>query len=153
MSLDPNTSEPEIFENKTNFFAWIGMVVGVAFLTHFTMSGALPGLVLATLWIFALVGAVAVYRMPLILVEVSASGVSVRERTPFWRREREFAAKDVRVSDIEKVHGGEGGIFYSFSLLLPDRTTVVAAVGNTYEQAEQERLRLLRALNAAKHQG
>jgi hypothetical protein len=148
MTFDPNSFEIEVFENNTPILGWIGVAVAIVFMTYLTISGVATNLaVLVLLWILVL-GFVAIAFRPCVRVEIAASGVSVRERAPLWRRHRQFAAKDVSVSDIEEMDGGEGTL-YGFSLLLPDVTAVDVIRGDTYQQVEQERLRLLDALTAA----
>ena len=106
MSSDPNGFEPEVFDNNTPVLLWICAAVIIAILTNITMSGAAAHPAVLVLFLMIVLGLAAiVFRIPRVRVEISAAGVSVRERWPLGRRDRQFAAKDVSVSGIAAAQG------------------------------------------------
>src|SRR5262245_51762296 len=72
-------------------------------------------LVLTLGGVFSLGFTAVALALPRIRVEISRDGVLVRERAVFWSRTRQFAAKDLSVSDVVETEDSESGVHYTCS--------------------------------------
>ena len=157
MSFDPQSDQVVVFKNNAAVMIWLIMAAWIAALVYFTRvamtTSEVPGFlaaVLAVFWIAGLVIAALSLWAPHVRVEISSDGVFVSERAPLWKRQRQFAARDLSVSDIIENEDSEGGgINYTCSLLLPDNESIILVQGNSRPKVVQERGQLIGALRTA----
>ena len=87
-------------------------------------------------------------RVPKIRVEISPDGVLVREWAPLWERKRQFAPKNLTVSNVVKNEDNEG-VSYTCSLLLPGKESIILAQSVSSHEVERMRIDLISALMTA----
>jgi hypothetical protein len=157
MPFDPHSHQAVVFKNNTAVLVWIFMTAWMAMLASFTslaVASGVPAFMIAGLGLFWLVGlgfTVLALWAPRVRVEILPHGVFVRERALLWKRERQFAAKDVKVSGIVETEDSEGGgVHYSCSLVLPDKEEIILGRGQSRSKVEQVRVQLISALMTAK---
>jgi len=154
MSLDQLTDRSIVFKNNTALFTWLFMVAWMATVAYFTnvaLASDAPAYAMFFIALFWVVGvAISGFALwaPCVRVEISSSGVLVRERAILWRRDRNFSPKELSVSDIAE-SDGEDGTYYECSLLLPNRETIVLAHSRSRSKAAEVRVRLISALMTA----
>jgi hypothetical protein len=157
MPFDPHSHAPVVFKNNTAVIFWLFMAAWMALLVHFTRSvesGPDRSAFVALFWVMSLGFTALALWAPRVRVEISRDGVFVREWAPLWKRERQFAAKDLSVSSIvESKDSEDGSVHYTCSLLLPGKESIILLQGNARSVVAQERAQLVSALMKAERRG
>jgi hypothetical protein len=119
MPDDPHKHQPVVFTSDSAvFLLWLFMAAYMAMLILLTSAAIVASnaptvfiAILAALWVAGLAFAQRALRTPRVRVEFSPAGVLVRENAPLWKRDRQFAAKNVSVSDVVEAEDREYGGF------------------------------------------
>jgi hypothetical protein len=155
MPFDPHSDRPVVFKNNGAVVFWLFMALWMTMLVSCSKNFETPGAgvsasaiaVIVLGWVPSLALTAVALWAPKIRVEISPDGVLVREWAPLWVRKRQFAPKELSVSDVVKNEDSEG-VSYSCSLLLPDKESIVLAHGSSQE-VERMRIDLISALMTA----
>jgi hypothetical protein len=155
MPFAPHSDRPAVFKNNWAVILWLFMAFWISMLVscskNFETGAGVSASAIAFIalaWVPSLVFAALALRVPKIRVEISPDGVLVREWAPLWKRERQFAPKDLTVSDVVKNEDNEG-VSYTCSLLLPAKERIVLAQGGSLHKVERTRIELISALMTA----
>lgn len=147
-----------VFRNNGACVAWIFVAVWLAMLGCFTYiairDGGIPQVgvwawpILGLFWLFGAAALVWVTGLPLLRLELSADGVLVRERFPWYVQETRYRVRELRLPQLESVVDGDGDAQFHCVLAFADGRRLVVAESPHRPQVEATFLSLQASLAA-----